>query len=55
MGSGQKEMLYSLQIGRALAALMVVLCHAMVATHQLTPETPEWASTFFNTFLLGVD
>jgi exopolysaccharide production protein ExoZ len=55
MGSGQKEMLYSLQIGRALAALMVVLCHAVVAARQLSPELPDIVFDLFDVFDLGVD
>lgn len=48
-------MLYSLQIGRALAALAVVATHAAMATQALFPAMPALAYTVFRLGFLGVD
>lgn len=55
MDSRDKGTLYSLQIGRAVAALMVVVCHATVATNIVFPDLPDWIFNVFDIFDLGVD
>ena len=47
--------LYSLQIGRALAALMVVIAHASMATIFLYPDMPEHANALLKLGHYGVD
>lgn len=48
-------MLYSLQIGRALAALAVVVHHSVVATQMVSQNVPDFWLSFLQLGYLGVD
>lgn len=50
-----KPMLYSLQIGRGLAALAVVMQHSVLAAHSLFPAMPATILSLMNLGYLGVD
>jgi peptidoglycan/LPS O-acetylase OafA/YrhL len=47
--------LYSLQIGRALAAIAVVIHHAIITTQMVSPDTPIMAASLLKLGYLGVD
>lgn len=51
---GEKTLL-SIQVGRALAALAVVLEHVGLLTNDLVGHLPQWISSLFSQGRLGVD